>query len=51
MKGYKVFDSNWTCRGFQFEVGKTFYEKEIVKKLPNFDREIFKEITGINIED
>ena len=27
------------------------YEKGIVKKLPNFDKEIFKEITGINIED
>ena len=26
MKGYKVFNSDWTCRGFKFEVGKTFEE-------------------------
>lgn len=26
VKGYKVFNSDWTCRGFQFEVGKTFEE-------------------------
>lgn len=26
MKGYKVFNSDWTCRGFQYEVGKTYEE-------------------------
>ena len=24
IKGYKVFNHDWTCRGFQYEVGKTF---------------------------
>jgi len=27
MKGYKVFNADWTCRGFKYEVGKTFEEK------------------------
>ena len=26
MKGYKVFNPDWTSRGYQFEVGKTFTE-------------------------
>ena len=26
VKGYKVFNHDWTCRGYQFEVGKTFQE-------------------------
>ena len=28
MKGYKVFNKYWTCRGFQYEVGKTYEMKE-----------------------
>jgi hypothetical protein len=24
MKGYKVFNSDWTCRGFQYEVGQVY---------------------------
>lgn len=24
IKGYKVFNPDWTCRDFQYEVGKTF---------------------------
>ena len=26
IKGYKVFNPDWTCRGFQFEVGEIFEE-------------------------
>ena len=26
VKGYKVFNPDWTCRGFQYEVGKTYEE-------------------------
>lgn len=26
VEGYKAFNSDWTCMGFQFEVGKTFEE-------------------------
>lgn len=35
IKGYKVFNPDWTCEGFQFEVDKTFKHKgsiEIYKK-------------------
>lgn len=28
MKGYKVFNKDWTCRGFQYEVGKTYEMEE-----------------------
>ena len=28
MKGYKVFKPDWTCRGFYYEVGKTYEMKE-----------------------
>lgn len=24
MKGYKVFNSDWTCRDYQYEIGKTY---------------------------
>lgn len=26
VKGYKVFNPDWTCRGFQYEVGETYEE-------------------------
>ena len=28
MKGYKVFNGNWTCRGFKYEVGKVYEMEE-----------------------
>ena len=29
MRGYKVFNPDWTCRGFQFEVGAVFTENVV----------------------
>ena len=30
MKGYKVFNPDWTCKGMKYEVGKTYeYKGEI----------------------
>ena len=29
VKGYKVFNADWTCRGFQYVVGETF-EKDVI---------------------
>ena len=31
MKGYKVFNSDWTCRGFQYKVGETYETGEQIK--------------------
>lgn len=31
MKGYKVFNPNWTCRGFKYKVGKTYKFKDEIK--------------------
>ena len=31
MKGYKVFNIDWTCRDFQYEVGKTYEMDGIIK--------------------
>lgn len=28
IKGYKVFNPDWTCRGFKYEVGKTYETEE-----------------------
>lgn len=27
VKGYKVFNPDWTCRGFKYSVGETFEEE------------------------
>ena len=31
MKAYKVFNNDWTCNNYQFEVGKIFETKEEIK--------------------
>lgn len=59
IKGYKVFNPDWTCRGFQYEVGKTYTHNvgEIIrwrKASGNgaskfWCRRFFKEITGIDV--
>jgi hypothetical protein len=27
IKGFKVFEPDWTCRGFQYKVGETLSQK------------------------
>lgn len=43
VKGYKVFNPDWTCRGFQYN------DRDIIRAIPNFDAEIFYECTGIKV--
>ena len=31
MKAYKVFYKDWTCKGFQYEIGKTYTHKDILE--------------------
>lgn len=31
MKGYKAFEPDWTCKGFQYEVGKTYRTDREIK--------------------
>lgn len=31
IKGYKVFNPDWTCRGFQYKVGETFTYNENIE--------------------
>ncbi len=34
IRGFKVFDPDWTCRGFQYEIGKT-YEEDVIPSVCN----------------
>ena len=31
MKGYKAFNSDWTCRDYKYQVGETFFETGILE--------------------
>ena len=47
--GYlKQIDNSKLCYDWWSSLEKK--EKEIIKSIPNFDKEIFKEITGIDVE-
>ena len=43
VKGYKVFNPDWTCLGFQYEVGKT-YEEDVTLKCCNKGFHFCKEL-------
>lgn len=32
VKGFKVFNPDWTCRGFRYEVGQT-YEENVIPRV------------------
>ena len=34
MKAYKIFNNDWTCRGFKYEIGKTYTFDGILKLCP-----------------
>ena len=43
VKGYKVFRPDWTCKGFQYKVGKTF-EEDVTPKCCNSGFHFCKEL-------
>ena len=43
MQGYKVFEPDWTCRGFQYAVGETF-EEDVVPSCCNRGFHFCKEL-------
>ena len=47
--GYLKQLDNSEC-GFIWWRGLNDYEKSIIKAIPNFDKEIFKEITGVDVD-
>ena len=50
MEGYKVFEPDWTCRGFQYEVGKTF-EEDVIPSCCNRGFHFCKELKERDEED
>ena len=47
--GYLKQIDNSECGSIWWS-GLNDYEKSIIKAIPNFDKEIFKEITGIDVD-
>lgn len=47
VRGYKVFNKDWTCS----PGGNTKQYKSTIKAIPNLDGEIFEECTGIKIRE
>lgn len=63
MKGYKVFNSDWTCRGYQYEIGKTYeiaehppgkyllLDKDDLRKLTELFKRVYQEGEYIDMND